>query len=122
MIADLRLSDFRYSYSCVLRKNGCFSCDAIFDVTSRTRNRRPRRETQQSVHVTLVRFRGEKNRQSSPVAFALAYTSRSSFYFFFFLAKLFLRLRYDLGGRPFELKRSFSLVYKIHTNLTTIDC
>lgn len=30
-----------------------------------------RRETQQSVHVTLVRFRGEKNRQSSTAAFAL---------------------------------------------------
>jgi len=80
-ITDLRLYYVRFS-SFVLPKNNHFF--VRYDVTSRMRNRHPRCETKQSIDVTLVRFRGEKNHQSSTAAFALADTSQSSFYFFFF--------------------------------------
>lgn len=110
MVTDVRPSDFRHF---VLRKNGRFLHRAIFDVT---RNRRPRRETQQSVHVTLMYVsRGEKNRQSSTVAFALTDTSQSHFLFLFFFRGTLPETRYDLGERAFESKR-FHLLTR-HTNI-----
>lgn len=68
MIADLRPSDFRRTYYYVKAAVSWFAirCNGL-----REKSVALRRETQQSVHVTLVCFRVEKNRQSSTAAFAL---------------------------------------------------